>query len=92
MIEIIDKNGRIKLVPKGVIKNLKGDLAGWRINDKSVKRPYDEPVKKETKKQEPVELTREQMVDYLKEKGVKVHWNLSDEKLKKRYEDEKSIN
>jgi hypothetical protein len=65
---------------------LKHQLKGWVV----VK---DTPVatEKPIVKQEP-SLTKDEMVEYLKSKGVKVHWNLSDEKIKERYDSETKIN
>lgn len=89
MVELINSQGRIKYVSENTVKALKGKLGAWRINDKTVKTPYKEP--KQPPPSPPSPPTRDDMVEYLKSQGVKVHWNLSDEKLIKRYNDEKSI-
>ena len=70
---------------------LKGSLDGYVVvaNEKTYastqeqKKPNTPPVK---------ELTREEMVEFLKGKGINVHHNLGDAKLKERYEIEVKAN
>jgi hypothetical protein len=63
---------------------MKHQLKGWQLVNET-------PVQKKEPTPAP-ELTREEMIDYLKTKGIKVHWNLSDEKIKERYDSETKIN
>lgn len=70
---------------------LKGRLDGYVVvaNEKVYA-----SAKKEgkTATPQPKELTRDEMVDFLKEKGINVHHNLGDAKLKERYEIEVKAN
>lgn len=70
---------------------LKGRLDGYVV-------VANEKVYASTKKGEKTatppakELTRDEMVSFLKEKGINVHHNLGDAKLKERYEIEVKAN
>lgn len=81
-------------------KTLAGNLDGW-VLDRNAKgltyprkpvdvktEPVDVTVEQVKEIQTKSEPTREEMVEYLKERGIKVHWNIGDEKLKQRYESE----
>ena len=70
---------------------LKGSLDGYVVvaNEKVYA-----PTQKQKKPAAPSvkELTREEMVSFLKEKGINVHHKLGDAKLKERYEIEVKAN
>lgn len=96
----IEKNGRTKLIPEGALKVLGDQLDGWEIASKEVA-PFKEPKKPEVPKapeapkdETPFDEiskgekhpTREEMIAYLKEKGVACNPRINDLKLRERYE------
>lgn len=90
----LTKNGKYKTIGRKSFKTLKGNLDGWKVVEaqeplkerKIFTKPKQEEPKQEVKQETSDEPTREQMIDYLTEKGHKPHPKLGDEKLRKRYE------
>jgi len=87
----LKKHGRTKLISKKTYSLLGGNLDGWVVARKADTAPVPSSVEAQVNT-ENKPLTRDEMIGYLREKGVKVHWNLSDDKLKQRYESEIEIN
>lgn len=88
----LTKDGKIRLVSDQTVKLLGENLDGWQVVHevkpvfkKKKALPEDEPNAVN-------EPTREEMIEYLKDKGVKVHYKTGDEKLKARYYEELNIN
>ena len=84
----LEKNGVIKTMSARSFKLLGGNLDGWRVHAPKPVKPVEQktasgPVNKKVKSAEP---TREDMLEYFKSKGVKVHHAIGDAKLKERYE------
>lgn len=78
----LEKNGKIKLISQKTLTVLGGNLDGWVV----VGNTTASNVKKQEQKSEKQDLTRDEMVAYLKEKGVKIHHKLGDDKVKERYD------
>ena len=87
-------DGKIKTMSERSYQVLKGKVAGYKLKEevrpekkifqkkeevKEVKEVEPEPIKEK-------EITREEMMEYLKGVGLKPHPNIGDDKLKKRYE------
>jgi hypothetical protein len=72
----LTKNGTTKTIGQGTFDRLKGNLDGWIVIGEAPKSIQKAP---------PSGKSREQMMEALKEKGVPVHPNIGDEKLKQRY-------
>jgi hypothetical protein len=83
MITLI-RNGQIRTMNQGTFDMLKGNLDGWIVMTGTV-----DSIEKKTPlvqtEQPQADITREHMVEYLKEKGIKVHPMIGDDKLKHRY-------
>lgn len=73
---ILEKNGQKKTMSERSYQLLKGSLNGYRLVSKG--KVYAEAAPEK-------ELTREQMIEALKNKGINVHHKLGDAKLKERY-------
>jgi hypothetical protein len=88
----LTKNGRIKLVSDQTLKLIGGNLDGWTLvhDTRSAFSPRKEPDPVEPNAVN--EPNREEMIEYLKERGIKVHFKTGDEKLKARYYEELNIN
>lgn len=88
--------GRESIIKEGTMKTLKRLPRGYEIVSEQETQPPSVKVAKVVRATPPppvIEepdgeiLSREDMIQFLKEQGVKVHPNLGDEKLKQKYED-----
>lgn len=92
-----DRHGNIKVMSKRSWDLIKSTNKRWEIfePEKTEKKVFNKPkveeVESKTEEQPKKEPTREEMIAYLKDKGINVHWNLGDEKLKQRYESENQV-
>jgi hypothetical protein len=78
----LTRNGHTKTIGRRSFELLKGNLDGWMVETGSEK--PEKPTG--TQAPEVKEPSREEMLAFLKLKGVKISHLIGDEKLKQRYE------
>lgn len=78
------ETGVVSRFSEGTIKALRGIPAGWIEVDKP--EPTIRPIKLGSTPPAEPEATPEEMANFLREKGETVRWNLSETKLRERYE------
>lgn len=87
-MKVLIKNGFKKIVSDRTVELLSGNMDGWEVY-RDLRTVFQN--KKEDNVVYKDNPTRNEMIKYLKEKGIKIHPRTGDNKLKARYYDEINI-